>query len=108
MTSSTCGSTRRRTSCRRCCSDRPRSAAWLRRPVAPAAVSALARGVDIEAALAGLVARQLVDAVGDGRVVLHEVVRVDVLAQLAADERKRLSSAAAELVASTAAVSKGP
>src|SRR5436190_7982206 len=82
--------------------------AVLRQPVAPAAVAALAPGVDIEAALTGLVARQLVDAVGDGRVVLHEVVRVDVLAQLAPDSRKRLSSAAAELVASTAAVSNGP
>ncbi|HSD88231.1 MAG TPA: winged helix-turn-helix domain-containing protein [Kofleriaceae bacterium] len=82
--------------------------AVLRQPVAPAAVAALAPGVDTEAALTGLVARQLVDAVGDGRVVVHEVVRVDVLAQLGADERKRLSAAAAELVASTAAVSKGP
>jgi hypothetical protein len=82
--------------------------AVLRQPVAPAAVGALAPGVDIEAALTSLVAHQLVDAVGDGRVVLHEVVRVDVLAQIAPDERKKLSSSAAELVASTAAVSKGP
>ncbi len=82
--------------------------AVLRQPVAPAAVSALAPGVDIEAALTSLVARQLVDAVGDGRVVLHEVVRVDVLAQMVPETRKRLSAAAAELVASTAAVSKGP
>jgi hypothetical protein len=82
--------------------------AILRQPVAPAAISALAPGLDIEAALTGLVARQLVDAVGDGRVVLHEVVRVDVLGQMQPDERKRLSAAAAELVASTAAVSKGP
>jgi uncharacterized cupin superfamily protein len=82
--------------------------AILRQPVAPAAVSALAPGVDTEAALTSLVARQLVDAVGDGRIVVHEVVRVDVLSQVSADERKRLSAAAAELVASTAAVSKGP
>jgi hypothetical protein len=82
--------------------------AVLRQPVAPAAVSALAPNVDVEAALTSLVARQLVDAVGDGRVVLHEVVRVDVLAQIEPDARKRLSAAAAELVASTAAVSKGP
>jgi chromosome segregation and condensation protein ScpB len=82
--------------------------AILRQPVAPAAVSALAPGIDTEAALTSLVARQLVDAVGDGRLVVHEVVRVDVLAQADVEERKRLSAAAAELVASTAAVSKGP
>jgi hypothetical protein len=82
--------------------------AVLRQSVAPAAVSALAPGVDTEAALTSLVARQLVDAVGDGRVVLHEVVRVDVLAQMQPDARRRLSAAAADLVASTAAVSKGP
>jgi hypothetical protein len=82
--------------------------AILRQPVAPAAVAALAPGVDTEAALTGLVARQLVDAVGDGRVVLHEVVRVDVLAQLEPDTRQRLSAAAAQLVASTAAMARGP
>ncbi|HEY3803783.1 MAG TPA: winged helix-turn-helix domain-containing protein [Kofleriaceae bacterium] len=82
--------------------------AILRQPVAPAAVAALAPGVDTEAALTSLVARQLVDQVGDGRVVLHEVVRVDVLAQLGPETKQRLSAAAAELVASTAAVSSGP
>src|SRR4051812_48233364 len=82
--------------------------AILRAAVAPAAVAALAPGVDIEAALTSLVARQLVDPVGDGRVVLHEVVRVDVLAQIDPDDRTRLSAAAAELVASTAALAKGP
>ena len=82
--------------------------AILRQPVAPAAVAALAPGVDTEAALTSLVARQLVDLTGDGRVVLHEVVRVDVLAQLAPDAKQRLSAAAAELVASTAALSAGP
>ena len=82
--------------------------AILRAPVAPAAISALAPGVDIEAALTNLVARQLADGAGDGRIVVHEVVRVDVLAQMHADERIRLSSAAAELVASTAALSTGP
>jgi hypothetical protein len=82
--------------------------AVLRQPVAPAAVGALAPSVDIEGALMSLVAHQLVDAVGDGRVVLHEVVRVDVLSNIDPDQRKKLSSAAAELVASTAAVSKGP
>ncbi|MBV8762710.1 MAG: winged helix-turn-helix domain-containing protein [Deltaproteobacteria bacterium] len=82
--------------------------AILRQPVAPAAVSALAPGVEVEAALTSLIARQLVDAVGDGRVVLHEVVRVDVLAQLDYDVKQRLSAAAAELVASTAATASGP
>ena len=82
--------------------------AILRAPVAPAAIAALAPGVDIEAALASLVARQLADGAGDGRIVVHEVVRVDVLAQMHPDERIRLSSAAAELVASTAALSTGP
>jgi hypothetical protein len=82
--------------------------AILRQPVAPAAVSALSPGVDTEAALTSLVARQLVDAVGDGRVVLHEVVRVDVLAQLDPDTKSRLSAAAAELVASTGATNRGP
>jgi hypothetical protein len=82
--------------------------AILRQPVAPAAIAALAPGVDIEAALTSLIARQLVDAVGDGRVVLHEVVRVDVLAQLDISAKQRLSAGAAELVASTAAVSQGP
>ncbi|HEV7557202.1 MAG TPA: helix-turn-helix domain-containing protein, partial [Kofleriaceae bacterium] len=80
----------------------------LRQPVAPAAVSALAPGVDIEAALTSLIARQLVDAVGDGRVVVHEVVRVDVLAQMQPEAKQKLSASAAELVASTAAVSTGP
>src|SRR5204862_7423787 len=82
--------------------------AILRAPVAPAAVAALAPGVDTEAALTSLLARQLVDAVGDGRVVVHEVVRVDVLAQMDFDDKCRLSSAAAELVASTAALASGP
>lgn len=82
--------------------------AILRQAVAPAAVAALAPGVDIEAALTSLLARQLVDGVGDGRVVVHEVVRVDVLAQMDGDEKCRLSAAAAELVASTAALSTGP
>jgi hypothetical protein len=82
--------------------------AILRAPVAPAAVAALAPGVDCEAALTMLLARQLVDAVGDGRVYVHEVVRVDVLAQMNPDNKCRLSSAAAELVASTAAVASGP
>jgi hypothetical protein len=82
--------------------------AILRQPVAPAAVAALAPGVDTEAALTSLVARQLVDQVGDGRVVLHEVVRVDVLAQLDLETKQRLSASAAELVASTAAVAAGP
>ncbi len=82
--------------------------AILRQPVAPAAISALAPGVDIEAALTGLVARQLADGVGDGRIVVHEVVRVDVLAQMAPENRIRLSSAAAELVASTGALASGP
>jgi hypothetical protein len=82
--------------------------AILRQPVAPAAVSALAPKIDTEAALIGLVTQQLVDATGDGRIVLHEVVRVDVLAQLAPDRKHALSAAAAELVASTGAVSTGP
>src|SRR5215510_6621781 len=58
--------------------------AVLRAPVAPAAIAALAPGVDIEAALTSLLARQLVDSLGDGRVLVHEVVRVDVLAQISA------------------------
>jgi hypothetical protein len=82
--------------------------AILRAPVAPAAIAALSPGVDIEAALTSLLARQLADGVGDGRIVVHEVVRVDVLAQMELDDRVRLSSAAAELVASTAAISTGP
>ncbi|HEY4245035.1 MAG TPA: winged helix-turn-helix domain-containing protein [Kofleriaceae bacterium] len=82
--------------------------AILRSPVAPAAVAALSPGVDCEAALTGLVARQLVDALGDGRVVVHEVVRVDALAQMEFDDKVRLSSAAAELLASTAAAAAGP
>ncbi len=82
--------------------------AILRAPVAPAAIAALAPGVDIEAALTSLVARQLADGVGDGRISVHEVVRVDVLAQMSHEEKVRLSSAAAELVASTSAVSTGP
>lgn len=82
--------------------------AILRAPVAPAAVAALAPGVDTESALTSLLARQLVDPIGDGRVVVHEVVRVDVLAQMDFDEKCRLSSAAAELVASTAALANGP
>ncbi len=82
--------------------------AILRAPVAPAAVAALSPGVDTEAALTSLLARQLVDPYGDGRVVLHEVVRVDVLAQMDPEERRRLSAAAAELVASTAALATGP
>ncbi|HSK04611.1 MAG TPA: AAA family ATPase, partial [Kofleriaceae bacterium] len=42
--------------------------AVLRTAVAPAAISALAPGLDIEAAMTSLLARQLVDPVGDGRV----------------------------------------
>jgi hypothetical protein len=82
--------------------------AILRSPVAPAAVAALAAGVEIEPALTSLVARQLVDPIGDGRIVVHEVVRVDVLAHMALEDKQRLSGAAAQLVASTAAGSTGP
>lgn len=82
--------------------------AVLRAPVAPAAVAALAPGAEIEAALTSLLARQLVDSIGDGRLVVHEVVRMDVLAQISVENRQRLSSAAAQLVASTAAGSTGP
>ncbi|MEO8702820.1 MAG: winged helix-turn-helix domain-containing protein [Kofleriaceae bacterium] len=93
--------------------DRPaRSAlealAILRQAVAPAAIAALAPGVETEAALTSLLARQLADGVGDGRIIVHEVVRVDVLAQMDENEKCRLSSAAAELVASTGALSAGP
>jgi hypothetical protein len=93
--------------------DRPARAALealaiLRAPVAPAAIAALAPGLDTEAALTSLLARQLVDSVGEGRVVVHEVVRVDVLAQMDHEDKCRLSSAAAELVASTAALASGP
>ncbi|HLL20632.1 MAG TPA: AAA family ATPase, partial [Kofleriaceae bacterium] len=80
----------------------------LRAPVAPAAVSALSPGVDTEAALMSLLARQLVDPFSDGRIAVHEVVRVDVLAQMEEANKRRLSSAAAELVASTAALASGP
>ncbi len=82
--------------------------AVLRAAVAPAAISALAPGLDIEAAMASLLARQLVDPVGDGRIVVHEVVRVDALSHMDPEQRRRLSAAAAELVASTAAVASGP
>lgn len=82
--------------------------AVLRAAVAPAAITALAPGLDIEAALTSLLARQLVDPVGDGRVHVHEVVRVDALSHLDLERRRRLSAAAAELVASTAAVASGP
>jgi hypothetical protein len=82
--------------------------AILRAAVAPAAVAALAPGVDIEAALTSLLARQLVDSIGDGRIVVHEVVRIDVLTHMALDDKRRLSSAAAHLIASTAAGSTGP
>ena len=82
--------------------------AILRQAVAPAAVSALTENDDTEAALTGLVARQLVDAVGDGRVVVHEVVRVDALAQIDPERKLKLSASAAELVASTSAISAGP
>ncbi|HEU4726951.1 MAG TPA: AAA family ATPase, partial [Kofleriaceae bacterium] len=82
--------------------------AILRAAVAPAAVAALAPGVDVEAALTSLLARQLVDSIGDGRIIVHEVVRVEVLAHMSVDDKQRLSSAAAQLVASTAAGSTGP
>ncbi|HWO21038.1 MAG TPA: helix-turn-helix domain-containing protein [Kofleriaceae bacterium] len=80
----------------------------LRTAVAPAAVVALVPGLDIEAAMASLLARQLVDPIGDGRVAVHEVVRVDALSHMDLERRRRLSAAAAGLVASTAAVSSGP
>ncbi|MCX5745425.1 MAG: hypothetical protein NT062_23355, partial [Proteobacteria bacterium] len=82
--------------------------AILRQPVAPAALAALVPGVDIEAALASLLARQLVEPVGEGRVVVHEVVRVDVLAHVGLEDKRRLSASAAELVASTSALARGP
>jgi hypothetical protein len=82
--------------------------AILRAAVAPAAVAALAPGVDIDAALTNLIACQLVDSIGDGRVVVHEVIRVDMLTHMATDDKQRLSGAAAQLVASTAADSTGP
>ncbi len=81
--------------------------AILRVPVASAAVVALITGADVEQALTSLIAQQLVDVLPDGRFAVHEIVRVDVLAQMAHDERIRLSSAAADLVASTASGASG-
>ncbi|HVK87799.1 MAG TPA: AAA family ATPase, partial [Kofleriaceae bacterium] len=77
-------------------------------PVAPAGVGALAPGLDTEGALTNLIARQLADGLGDGRIVVHEVVRMDALSQLSPEDRVRLSAAAAQLVASTSAVTNGP
>ncbi|MBK9030869.1 MAG: winged helix-turn-helix domain-containing protein [Myxococcales bacterium] len=73
--------------------------AVLRTPVEPAAIAALTPTVDLEAALAELVGRQLVDGDSAGRFWLHEVNERQVLAALDDDARTALERAAAELLA---------
>lgn len=73
--------------------------AVLRTPVEPAAIAALAPSADLEAALAELVARQLIDGDLAGRVWIHEQCESQVLAALDLGERTALERAAAALVA---------
>ena len=73
--------------------------AILRTPVEPAAIAALAPTIDLEAALAELVARQLVDGDDAGRVWLHEHNEHQMLSELDVTARTALERAAAELVA---------
>ncbi len=79
----------------------------LRMPAAPAAVAALCPDIDVTAALADLIRRQLVDAEADGFHQIHDVVHDDVLAAMAIDTRVGLERAAAELVAATGKGSGG-
>ena len=72
--------------------------AVLRTPVELAAIAALAPTIDLEAALAELVARQLVDGDDAGRVWLHEHNEHHMLAELDVAARTALERAAAELV----------
>lgn len=72
--------------------------AVIRIPAAPAAVAALTSGDEPEPSLIELVSRQLIDPIDNGRFAVHDVVRDEVLGEIAADERARLERAAAELV----------
>ncbi len=72
--------------------------AVIRIPAAPAAVAALTSGSEPEPSLIELVSRQLIDPIDNGRFAVHDVVRDEVLGEIAADERARLERAAAELV----------
>ena len=71
----------------------------LRLPVLPAAVVALAPEVDLEDAVAALVARQLVDGDDAGRLRAHDLVQELVIAELPLDVRLTLERAAATLMA---------
>jgi len=68
-------------------------------PAAPAAVAAVATGIEPEPALIQLVSLQLIDPLEDGRFAIHDVVRDQVLDEIADDRRIELERRAAELVA---------
>ncbi len=71
----------------------------LRLPVLPAAVAALAPELELEPALATLVARQLVDGDDGDRLRVHDLVQELVIAELSLERRFPLERAAAALMA---------
>ncbi len=71
----------------------------LRLPVLPAAVATLAPELDLEDAVATLVARQLVDGDDAGRLRVHDLVQDLVMAELSLDVRLPIERAAAAMMA---------
>ncbi len=71
----------------------------LRIAVAPAGLAAMQPGLAVETAVDELSARQLVDGYPDGRLEVHELVRLDVLRSVSRERRHALELRAAELVA---------
>lgn len=73
--------------------------AVVRVPVAPAGIAAMDSGIAALDVLRTLVARQLIDALDDGRFAIHDIVRDQVLAAMEPERRTALARAAAEMVA---------
>lgn len=72
--------------------------AALRIPVAPAGLAAMQPTLAVEAAIDELSARQLIDGHPDGRLEVHELVRLDVLRAMGGERRRALELRAAEVV----------
>jgi tetratricopeptide (TPR) repeat protein len=79
--------------------------AVVRVPVAPAGIAAMVPDAPAEDALADLVVRQLIDPMHDGRFLVHDVVRDQVLGAMQPGRRSALERAAAELILG---MGKGP
>ncbi len=74
------------------------AASVLRVAATPAALAQLVPGASLEEGIRGLVRKQLLNPVVDGRLEVHDVVRAAALAGLTATERRSLEAGAAALL----------